>query len=165
MTARTGGSSDTPTLREALRVARRLLPDDGNPATFLTNLSKARGRPIELIEMELGGPSGMYIGLPTMDVVLVEVNSSPSRRLVSVAHEAAHMLLGHDKDATHVEESVATLLPHLSPALVQQALRREHHKGQQESDAEQLATIISSDLSVRAALYDLNGHPVSRRLR
>lgn len=156
---------DAPTLKEATRVARRLLPMDGDPEAFLRNLSMERGRQIELIEMELGGPSGMYIGLPTIDVVLVEVNSSPSRRLVSIAHEAAHMLLGHDKDATHVEGTLSMLLPNLSPSLIQQALRREHHDGHQESDAEELATIIASELSVRAALYDLDGHPVSRRLR
>lgn len=160
-----GHFDDAPTLKEAVRVARRLLPDNGDPDAFLKNLSKARGRRIELIEMELGGPSGMYVGLPAMDVVLVEVNSSPSRRLVSVVHEAAHMLLGHDRDEAHVDESLTTLLPNLSPTLIQQALRRQHHDGRQESDAEQLATIISSELSVRAALYDLDGHPVSRRLR
>jgi len=158
-------ADDSPTLKRAIRVARRLLPADGDPETFLGNLSKERSRPIQLIEMELGGPSGMFIGLPTMDVVLVDVHSSPSRRLVSIAHEAAHMLLGHDRDATHVEETLTTLLPDLSPTLIQQALRRQHHDGHQESDAEQLATIISSELSVRAALYDLSGHPVSRRLR
>lgn len=165
MTTRRPDSCDAPTLKGAIRLARRLLPPDGNPETFLKNLSKERGRPLQLIEMELGGPSGMYVGLPTMDVVLVEVGSSPSRRLASLAHEAAHMLLGHDKDSTHVEDSLTTLLPNLSPSIIRQALLRQHHDGQQESDAEQLATIISSELSVRAALYDLDGHPVSRRLR
>ena len=165
MTTRGTHSQEAPTLKQAIRVARRLLPPDGDPETFLNNLSAERGRQIQFIEMELGGPSGMLIGLPTMDVVLVDVDSSPSRRLVSIAHEAAHLLLGHDKDAAHVEDTLTTLLPNLSPSLIKQALCRQRHDGRQESDAEELATIIASELSVRAALCDLDGHPVSRRLR
>ena len=135
-----------PTLKEATRIARRLLPADGDPQSFLCNLSKQRGRRLELVEMELGGPSGMYIRLPSTDVVLVEINAAPSRRLVSIAHEAAHLLLGHDHDAVHVKSTFTALLPHLSPSLIQQTLLRHHHAGGQEREAEQLATVISLSL-------------------
>lgn len=107
----------------------------------------------------------MWIGVSTMDFILVEKLIAPSRRTVSIAHEVAHMLLGHGEDTAVADDTLAALLPDLGAGLVQRVMRRHCHEGQQEIDAERMATIISSEMSVRAALSDIEGHLVSRRLR
>lgn len=151
--------------KQAHRLARSLVPTSGDPQELLAAVSRHLERPIKLVEAELGGPSALWVGLPTMDVILVETSASPSRRMVSITHEVSHILLGHGEDTTVTDETLTVLLPDLSPALVQRILRRHHHEGKQEEDAERLGTILASEMSVNAALYDIVGHPVSRRLR
>lgn len=142
-----------------------IMPKSGDADELVANLSRHRGRPIQVVEADLEGPSGMWVGLSTMDFILVERSIAPSRRLVTIAHEVAHILLGHGEDTRISDETLAALVPNLSPALVQRVLRRHHHEGEQEREAETMATVISSEMSVRAKLFDIEGHPVSHRLR
>lgn len=141
------------------------MPKTGDPAELVAALSHHLGRPVRLLDTDLGGPSGLWIGLPTVDFILVAKSASPSRRLVSITHEVSHILLGHGEDTTVTDETMAALLPDLSPALIQRALRRHHHESEEEEDAERLGTILASEMWANAALYDIVGHPVSRRLR
>lgn len=151
---------------KAARAALRLMPGDGNLDQLLRNLAQRRGRPITVVERKLhenGLPSGLWVICKDSDCIMVEADAGPSRQAVILSHEIAHMMLGHE--GSSVSDLVRQVTPDLNPALIERVLRRDSHDTCDESDAEEVATLIAVELRRRQRNAELRANPISARLR
>ncbi|QWF78501.1 hypothetical protein HUW46_01897 [Amycolatopsis sp. CA-230715] len=105
------------------------------------------GRPIEVKAADLAGttPTGMVVSRRGHDVILHPETATPVHRRHIVAHEIAHLMLGHDGHT--VPEDVAelcraTVAPHLTDGLIRRLLGRTTFAEAGEHDAELAATLL-----------------------
>lgn len=135
----------------AVKVAQRLVPENGTAHGLVANLAVQRGRPISLLPMPLPpeAPSGMWVATGVRDYLIYPSSACLTRSAAVICHEVGHMLLGHDPGLTG--ETVGSLLSELAPDLAaEQATRvltRHGYFSEQESDAEYLATVLVTLLS------------------
>ena len=154
-------------VRQTARLARRLMPDDGDLDGWLQNLGEHRKRPIRLIVQPLGagsGLSGMCVVRDEADYIVLDAAATPSRRALVLAHEVAHLLLEHHGEAAS-SEVVARVAPDLSPGLVSRVLTRHGYDSAEEQDAEELATLLAVEHARRQRAQELKANAVSARLR
>lgn len=137
-------------MRRALRLARRLMPSDGNLEGLVRNVGLHRGRPVLLQEMSVPGvSSGLVVAFDHADCILVAKTSGPSRRDAIVCHEVAHLLLEHTGD-TATSDLLADLAPNLSADLVARMLARHAYDTPEEREAETMATMLVAERRKRA---------------
>lgn len=129
-----------------VRLAKRLMPADGDLEGFLENLGRHRGRPIHLLPQSLGGraTSGLWIPGRHADFFVVDQPTTPSRRAAIVCHEAGHMLLEHRADAS-ASAAVTAVAPDLSPALIARTLARHAYGTAEEAEAEAVGTVLGAE--------------------
>lgn len=154
-------------VRQTARLARRLMPSDGDLDVWLQNLGEHRKRPIRLIIQPLGagtGLSGMCVVRDDADYIVLDAAGSPSRRALVLAHEVAHLLLEHDGKAA-TSQVVAQVAPDLSPGLISRVLTRDGYDSFEEQDAEELATLLAVEHARRQRAHELKSNSVSARLR
>ncbi len=122
--------------------------------TLRDRLSQLRGRPLQLLplrpEAEL---TGVWVALPTTDVIgYRQETSGPHRRRI-VCHEAGHMLAGHDPAPVSAADCAQLLLPdfpgELIPDLLAGAVVRMLARGGYGSAAEDEAELIAGLLCQR----------------
>lgn len=133
-------------IRRAVRLARRLMPSDGDLNGMLVNLSRHRSRPLTLIEGPASGSlgrSGLCLVTDEADYILLEPGASPSRRATIICHEVSHLLLGHEGGSS--SELAASLAPDLSPSLVARMLGRHSYVTLEEKEAEVTATLLVTE--------------------
>jgi hypothetical protein len=130
----------------AARVAKRLMPIDGNLDGLLDALGQERGRRIHVLPQRFAGRSTSGLWLPTKraDYLVIDEPTTPSRRAAIICHEVAHILLGHTPDFT-TSEVIAAAMPDLSPELIARALARHAYATDDEADAEELGTLIGAE--------------------
>lgn len=137
-------------IRRASRLARRLMPSDGDLTGFLENLGRHRGRPLTLIEDQTPqslGRSGLCLMTDEADYILVEAAAGPSRRATIICHEVSHLLLGHGGDSPlDIAEDLA---PDLEPGLVARMLARHSYASPAEQEAEVVATMVVAERTRR----------------
>jgi Zn-dependent peptidase ImmA (M78 family) len=80
---------------DAIQIARHL-GAEVHPADELTSLAKLQA----LEELQPGAFSACTFSLGDRHVIIYNPLGSPARRQSDVAHEAAHILLGHKPDST-----------------------------------------------------------------
>lgn len=136
----------------AIRLAKRLMPDDGDLEGFLEALSAHRRRPIRLLAKQFGGDgvSGLWLATASTDYLVFDEHSNPARRVAVICHEVGHMLLGHRTDAA-LAALVNEVAPDLSPGLVARALARHAYDSTIENDAERVATAVGFEHTRRQA--------------
>jgi len=137
-------------IRRAARLARRLMPSDGNLDGFLTNLGQRRGRPLTLVEGQMSqalGRSGLCLMTNEADYILIEPDTSPSRRATIICHEVSHLLLGHEGESS--AGIAASLAPDLAPSLVARMLARHSYGTPEEEEAEVMATVLVTEYTRR----------------
>jgi hypothetical protein len=163
--ANTDSARRNRTLRQATRLARQLMPRDGDIDGLVGNLSAHRSRPLTMIDSDLGqdGPSGLWLATPTKDYIVVDTAGSPSRRAAVICHEVAHILLGHTGDP--VAQDVASLVPNIRPSLAARFLARHGYDEPDEHAAEDLATQLVAEHTRRDRAAQLNQNTISARLR
>ena len=130
----------------AARVAKRLMPIDGDLDGLLDALGQQRGRRIHVLPQRFAGRSTSGLWLPTKraDYLVIDEPTTPSRRAAIICHEVAHILLGHTPDITN-SEVIAAAMPDLSPELIARALARHAYATDDEADAEELGTLIGAE--------------------
>ncbi|HET9650214.1 MAG TPA: ImmA/IrrE family metallo-endopeptidase [Microlunatus sp.] len=130
----------------AARVAKRLMPIDGDLGGLLDALGQQRSRRIHVLSHHFAGraTSGLWLPTKRADYLVIDEPTTPSRRAAIICHEVAHILLGHTPDIT-TSEVVATALPDLSPELIARALARHAYASDDETDAEELGTLIGAE--------------------
>ena len=153
-------------VNKATRAALQLMPEDGDLDQLLQNLARRRGRPITVVERKLhesGLPSGLWLIGRDRDYIMVEADAGPSRRAVILSHEIAHMMFGHE--GSSVPDLVRQATPDLNPALIERVLHRDSYDTCDESDAEEVATLIAVEHRRRSRNAELRSNPISARLR
>src|SRR4051794_3363742 len=130
----------------AARVAKRLMPIDGDLDGLLDALGQERGRRIHVLQQRFaGGPtSGLWLPTERADYLVIDEPTTPSRRAAIICHEVAHILLGHTPDIKS-SAVIAATMPDLSPALVARVLARHAYASEDETDAEELGTLIGAE--------------------
>lgn len=116
-------------------------------------LAARRGRPIRLVGQHHAGtrPSAVVVSTATDDTIVYDTATTPLHARHNVAHELAHLALGHDtaNDRSAGTDLPADLLrrvaPDLSPDLIRRILGRSVHREQHEHQAETLATLMMID--------------------
>lgn len=153
-------------INRATRAALQLMPEDGDLDQLLQNLAHRRRRPITVVKRNLhesGLPSGLWLICKDRDYIMVEADAGPSRRAVILSHEIAHIMFGHD--GSSVPDLVRQATPDLNPALIERVLHRDSYDTCDESDAEEVATVIAVEHRRRSRNAELRSNPISARLR
>lgn len=132
-------------------VAALSLPDPFDIADFVDSLAACRGRPIELVPVtgRPNLPCGLLLTTADADYILYAADTSPLHQQHILLHEAAHLLCGHQDDSAGatLDAAARTLMPGLSPALVERVLGRTIYTEPQEREAEIVASLILSRVS------------------
>lgn len=138
-------------LRSQRLLASLELPDSFDVPLLLERIVERRGRPLRLLPLLPGltdEPSGLWVPLPTEDVIFAESRVSRWYQDHVVLHEVGHMLyrhLGTFRDVTNWlgQYGVTRTGP------TQVAMRCSVTAPQQEREAEMVALLIESRLSQR----------------
>lgn len=130
-------------------VAALSLPDPFDIADFVRTLAAHRGRPIELVPVtgRPNLPCGLLLTTAAADYILYAADTTPLHQQHILLHEAAHLLCGHQDDGAGLDSAARTLMPGLSPALVERVLGRTIYTEPQEQEAEIVASLILSRVS------------------
>ncbi len=114
-----------------------------NVRELCVQLGQKRGQPIHLLAIELDSarPSGLWIAMDGMDFIVFEANTSAPHQEHIIAHELAHIILGH-RNAELNDVSARLLFPKLDPGLVRDMLSRTGYADESEQEAEMLATLM-----------------------
>ncbi|MFE3559558.1 hypothetical protein ACFXKW_32590 [Streptomyces sp. NPDC059193] len=113
---------------------------------FRICLEQLRGRPIVMEPLPALGrdaPCGLWIALPSVDVVFYEAHTSPAHQDLIKLHELGHVLCGHSGvlELSHL----AALLPDLTPEAVAQVIggQRTSYDTVEEQEAEMIALLLA----------------------
>lgn len=126
------------------------LPTPFDEERFLSGLGRQRGKPVSLLVVPARGglPSGLLLVTANVDIV-VRIETSPIHAHHIVAHEVGHLLLDHRSMAQdgespddHAVDTLATLLPSLSPTLIRRLLARQLYQDDEERQAEIFASML-----------------------
>src|SRR5919202_1513955 len=105
-------------------------------------LCPVRGRPV---------PCGMWIAAESRDYIFYEADTSPLHQTHIILHELAHAVLGHDPARIAHPELLRELLPDLGAHLLESVLERASYARPDEQEAELLASLLLSRLSLGSA--------------
>ncbi|WP_344417629.1 DUF6545 domain-containing protein [Amycolatopsis minnesotensis] len=119
----------------------------GVPELVSRAVAMRGGRQIEVKAADLAGttPTGMVVSRRRHDVILYPEAATPVHRRHIVAHEIAHLILGHDGHAVSddvAELCRATVAPHLPAGLIRRLLGRTTFADAVEHEAELAATLL-----------------------
>ncbi|WP_333770418.1 ParH-like protein [Streptomyces sp. IBSBF 2435] len=133
------------------RVDTLSLADPFDIADFIRTLAAHRGRPIELVPVtdRPNLPCGLLVTTADADYILYAADTTPLHQHHILLHEAAHLLCGHQDDGATLSSAARTLMPALPPALVERVLGRTVYTEPQEQEAEIVASLILSRVSLR----------------
>src|SRR5690606_14032050 len=138
-----------PGLRRSLRRALRMLPVDGDMMGLLSNLSEARRRPIRLLTHEGNPthPTGLWVGKPGCDYIIVDAAASPASRTMSIDHEVSHMLLRHTIDAMAEipVELLTSVALRMDPAVAVMVRARHGYGRAEEVEAAEVRTGLTAE--------------------
>lgn len=154
------------------RIARRAIPADGDIVEMCAAISRFRGRPIILAPVRMlpaASLSGAWLPLHDRDVIAYAA-STPAREEVSICHEIAHMLLGHEpalegtspREVEHLIHQVIAPNLNIDP---DRFMLRDGYDTVAERDAEQLGRRIATWAELRQARSLLTLDRVSDLIR
>lgn len=141
------------------RMLVKLIPAPWDLHVFIANVSQHRGRPINVVNYDFGAESkisGAWRAGGDDDTILIAATATGLRREAIVAHEVAHMMLGHSPaDLGFVgEAAMADVMPMMLVAdseLARKFLFRHAYERAAEADAERLATLIITAITAGPA--------------
>jgi hypothetical protein len=120
------------------------IPDPFDVSTLIAEVSRLRGRPIQLLPFPLpaGAPCGVCIATDQADYIVVTDAATGTQRDHIALHELAHLLLEHSLQALTDGQATRRILPHLDPTVVRTMFARTNYSTTQEREAETLASLI-----------------------
>ncbi|MFI9648070.1 ParH-like protein [Streptomyces sp. NPDC052040] len=141
--------SDRRRFRRLHRTAEELLdrldlPTGSGISTLIDQQSRRRDRLIHVMPMVLGAdePCGIWLATDTVDIIVVEADTTPFHQDHIIAHELAHMLCAHSDPLKPEPESMALLFPHLDVQRVIEILGRTAYSTEDEQAAEMVGSLI-----------------------
>ncbi|GAA1402888.1 ImmA/IrrE family metallo-endopeptidase [Kitasatospora putterlickiae] len=134
---------------------------------FRDSLERRRGRPIVMEPLPPFGPDapcGLWIALPSVDVVLYEQRTTPAHQDLIKLHELGHVVCGHT-GAVELQH-LTGLMPDLTPELIATAMGvgRTSYTTREEQEAEMIALLLSDLVGADRSGPDRAGTAASRRL-
>lgn len=138
-----------------------------------TALGDRRGRPIVLrpLPLEVPGPSGLWLEMPEVDMVVYQQETTRLHQLQIILHELLHIIVAEwegddvaEPPADFVREWAA-LIPVVDPKLIRRVSLRCSYEDAQECSVELAATIILEWSSVVDELPPLSKDPEVRRVQ
>lgn len=121
------------------------IPDGCDVERFRAALEQARGRPVLLMPTAIvPGPSSCWFATDDSDLIVYSSAVDQALQLREIAHQAAHMLLGHQP----LEADVGRMFPHLDPATVADVLTIYCYSEADERTAAELASRVVADNTV-----------------
>jgi hypothetical protein len=131
------------------------LPPSASMTALCAHIGGLRGRPIQLVPVDLGGaqPSGLWVAVAEVDVIAYELATSRLHQKHIIAHELAHIICDHRTVEPLDDDTARMLFPDLDPQLVRNSLRRNSYADVQEMEAEITASIILASVA-RSAAHD-----------
>jgi hypothetical protein len=110
-----------------------------------THLGERRGRPIQLVPLQLplGSPDGLWVTTSAEDFILFETRLAPIHRRQVILHELGHGVCDHEATLMITPDASRLLLPSLNPEMVRRALGREHSQTEVEIEAEYVGSLLS----------------------
>lgn len=122
-------------------------------SALVEHLSRRRDRLIHLVPMAMGGdrPSGIWLALAAMDVVVYEADTSRTHQEHIIAHELAHIVFGYASSSPVDDSALSLLFPDLDPGLVRDMLNRAEYCDAHELEAEVMASVILRRMNPRQA--------------
>ncbi|MCQ4040695.1 toxin [Streptantibioticus rubrisoli] len=120
------------------------VPDGCDIRQLCEHLGARRGRPIQLLPIELRSPGlyGLWLATDVMDLVVYEAHTSRPHREHIIAHELSHMICGHHSGGTMDDGMAGHLFPDIDPEVVRGMLRRSGYSDHDEQEAETMASLI-----------------------
>lgn len=120
------------------------LPAGSGISTLIDRLSHTRNRPIQVIPTTLGAgePCGIWLATDSVDIIVVEADTTEFHRDHIIAHELAHMLCSHSGSQEWEPEDMSLLFPHLDVVRVLDILGRTAYPTEDEQAAEIVASLI-----------------------
>ncbi|MER8103323.1 toxin [Kitasatospora sp. NPDC094016] len=121
------------------------IPDPFDVSAFVAALAKQRGRPIALEplpeDVSPSTPTGLWVRLPSIDVVFYKQNTSVPHQTLIILHELGHMIWEHE---CRVQQDVlASIFPDLDAETVASVLlTRAGYADLEEAQAEMLALLL-----------------------
>ncbi|MFE2723875.1 hypothetical protein [Kitasatospora sp. NPDC059327] len=122
------------------------IPDPFEIEPFIEALVAQRGRQIKLEPLpdDAGPdvPSGLWVRLPSVDVILYKRTTSLPHQTLIILHELGHMIWGH---TCRVERDIlASIFPDLDESLVSSLLlTRDGYDRIEEAQAEMMALLLA----------------------
>ena len=123
---------------------------------FAATVAQRRQRALHILPLPglngSDGLSGAWVATDTADYVLIDTDASPWHRNLIGLHEIGHLLCGHDAEDSglRLRELAENLLPRLSNVTVRRILGRHSFRSSDEQEAELMACLILTGLSVPA---------------
>ncbi|MEJ5913770.1 hypothetical protein [Pseudokineococcus sp. 1T1Z-3] len=154
------------------RIAALDIPEPFNIDVLCDRIAQRQGRPIDLRPMHEDDPTvpcGMWLQMPSRDVILFEASASTPHRDLIVAHELGHLLANHPCDPRLLEAYRARAMPDLAlnPDLLTRVLGRVSYTTPAEQEAELFAWLLLNrsrgDVDESHATQDLDD-PVARAI-
>lgn len=146
-----------------------MLPVSGKVDDLVRSIGLVRGRPIELVPFDLsaGSPSGLWVATEHIDYIVFPADASASERTAIICHEIAHMVLDHrpEVEVDRLAELTALVAPNIDPGVARRFFTRHGYAEGPEAEAEQLATVLVTQLTRNAESIALRRDAVSDRLR
>lgn len=118
-----------------------------------TKMAARRGRPLRVVESGIvgDGPCGALLVSAEEDVIVVDARTTALHRDHIIAHELAHVALGHCSDESSSSAHLAALFPGIDASVVRAVLGRGAFDDAEECDAEMLASMLMTRLASRPA--------------
>ena len=96
----------------ATRRTSPAIPSPWDRAVLCATIERARRRPLLLAAAELPrGQSSLWITADAIDLIVYPDAADEAQLLHAIAHQAAHILLGHQADA---DDTIPSLFPDLA---------------------------------------------------
>ncbi|MEV7177829.1 hypothetical protein [Kitasatospora sp. NPDC093679] len=155
-------------------LAKLPIPNPFSVEAFAEALAQHRERPIVLEPLpETRGPdapSGLWVRLPSVDVVLFETRTSLPHQTLIKLHELGHIAAGHQPQLS--PDVLTTAFPDVDPELLHQllAMPRAGYNTREEQQAELIALLLADHLGTSSGttpqgrrLTESLTHPVRAR--
>ncbi|MFE6162248.1 hypothetical protein ACFQ7F_25425 [Streptomyces sp. NPDC056486] len=125
------------------------LPAGSGISALIDRLSDTRNRPIQVLPISLGAgePCGIWLATDSVDIIIVEADTTAFHRDHIIAHELAHMLCSHSGSQELESENMSLLFPHLDVERVLGILGRTAYPTEDEQAAEIVASLILEHIS------------------
>jgi len=152
-------------LRCEARLEELDLPVPFSARMLCSMLEDKRGRPIVLRPVtSTAGPWGLWVALPGADLIFFEQATTPLHQEHIILHELCHLVCDHQAPTIAPAEVHQLLFPDLQIETIERVLRRAGYTGEEEQEAEILASLILERFPLADSNEEMESDPKEAEL-